>query len=279
MIFSLFLDAIHTETLLSDIIKLTALFTARRGRSFLAALSANEGRNFQFDFLRPTHSLFPYFNRMVEQYTNILNPMPQTIQKISERATPRSKWELLARSRKFALWERTKREREQKKADDKEAERRAFAEIDWHDYAIVQTIEFTVADMGAELPAPMTKSEVENMTLAQKKMAAMIMEDAGEDVAAHQARQAVADAEAATAAPSLSGGVNGINAMNEVEDDHIGRRIREEEERELQRARAVQASSLDAGPMKIRTDYVPKREHFFQRRLPSNTLSFSGPEV
>jgi splicing factor 3A subunit 1 len=140
--------------------------------------------------------------------------------------------------------------------DDKEAEKRAFAEIDWHDYAIVQTIEFTVADMNAELPAPMTRSEVESMTLAQKKMAAMIMEDAEEDIAAHQARQAATDAQ--NEVQRLSSSIN----ESRDEDDIVARRRREDEEREreLQRARAVQASSLDAsGPIKIRTDYVPKR--------------------
>jgi splicing factor 3A subunit 1 len=140
--------------------------------------------------------------------------------------------------------------------DDKEAEKRAFAEIDWHDYAIVQTIEFTVADMNAELPAPMTRSEVESMTLAQKKMAAMIMEDAEEDIAAHQARQAATDAQ--NEVQRLSSSIS----ESRDEDDIVARRRREDEEREreLQRARAVQASSLDAsGPIKIRTDYVPKR--------------------
>ena len=76
----------------------------------------------------------------------------------------------------------------------------AFAEIDWHDYAIVQTIEFTAADATSELPPPMSVQEVESMTLAQKRMAAMIMETTAEDVEAHRARQAAADAEAAAAA-------------------------------------------------------------------------------
>ena len=51
-----------------DILKLTALFTARKGRSFASNLSTREGRSYQFEFLRPSHSLFGYFNRMVEQY-------------------------------------------------------------------------------------------------------------------------------------------------------------------------------------------------------------------
>ena len=45
----------------------------------------------------------------------------------------------------------------------------------------------------------MSVQEVENMTLAQKRMAAMIMETTAEDVEAHRARQAAAEAEAAAA--------------------------------------------------------------------------------
>jgi hypothetical protein len=132
----------------------------------------------------------------------------------------------------------------------------------------VQTIEFTVADKNSELPAPMSVQEMESMTLAQKKMAAMIMESTAEDVEAHRAQQAAAEAEAAAAV-----GQAGISNLNEDEaameesdeedEDMQERRRREEEERrrEIERAQALQASSVNpAGPMKIRTDYVPKRE-------------------
>ncbi|KAF8270335.1 Pre-mRNA splicing factor PRP21 like protein-domain-containing protein [Lactarius quietus] len=227
-----------------DIMKLTALFTARQGHSFLATLSVKEGRNYQFDFLKPTHSLFGYFNRLIDQYTKVLMPTPETLQKLKER-----------------------REQEKKREDDREAERIAFAEIDWHDYAIVQTIEFTAADGPAELPPPMSVQEVENMTLAQKRMAAMVMETTAEDVEAHRARQAAAEAEAAAAVGSV-GGAGAEAAEDDVmmeesddEDAESERKRKEEEEKrkEVERAKAVQASSLEAGaPMKIRTDYVPK---------------------
>lgn len=46
-----------------DILRLTALFTARSGRRFTSELASRENRNYQFDFLRPSHSLFGYFNR------------------------------------------------------------------------------------------------------------------------------------------------------------------------------------------------------------------------
>ena len=73
---------------------------------------------------------------------------------------------MLEISRQHGEWECVKREKEKKRHDDKEAERSefsnsnvyilpsfntfhfsvAFAEIDWYDYAIVQTIEFTTAE-------------------------------------------------------------------------------------------------------------------------------------
>ena len=101
--------------------KLTALFTARRGRQFLATLSEKEGRNYQFDFLRPTHSLFAYFNRLVEQYTQVLHPNKETVQQLKERA----RWDLLEKARKHAKWEKNRLEREKRREDDQEAERSA----------------------------------------------------------------------------------------------------------------------------------------------------------
>jgi len=109
-----------------DIMKLTALFTARRGRSFLANLSAREGRNYQFDFLRPTHSLFGYFNRLVEQYTKVIQPSKETLEQLQERSQEDSRWKTLEDARKHAKWEKNKREKEQRRQDDQEAEKSAL---------------------------------------------------------------------------------------------------------------------------------------------------------
>ena len=106
-----------------DIMKLTALFTARRGRAFLASLSAKEGRNYQFDFLRPTHSLFGYFNRLVEQYSKVLLPSKEMLAQLKERTQEGARWKELEIARKRARWEQLKREKEKKREDDKEAER------------------------------------------------------------------------------------------------------------------------------------------------------------
>lgn len=103
--------------------KLTALFTAIRGRMFLATLSAREGRNYQFDFLRPTHSLFGYFNRLVEQYGKVLYPNKDMLQYLKEKAQEGSRWKMLEQARRHAKWQRNKREKDQKRKDDQEAER------------------------------------------------------------------------------------------------------------------------------------------------------------
>jgi hypothetical protein len=58
-------------SLYRDIVKLTAQFVARNGRQFLTNLMNREQRNYQFDFLRPQHSLFQYFTKLLEQYTKV----------------------------------------------------------------------------------------------------------------------------------------------------------------------------------------------------------------
>ncbi|KAK7023713.1 Pre-mRNA splicing factor PRP21 like protein-domain-containing protein [Favolaschia claudopus] len=239
------LDLPNISTIDLDIMKLTALFTARRGRMFLASLSAREGRNYQFDFLRPTHSLFWIFQPVV------LHPNQEMLQQLKGRTDEGAKWKSLEVARTHAKWERNKREQDKKRQDDQEAERIAFAEIDWHDYHI-------------ELPPPMSVQEVENMTLAQKRMAAMIMENTVDDIEAHKAKQAAAEAEAAAAVGGVGMGAGDADANMEESDDEEAaeerkKRETEEREREIERAKALQASSVNtAGPMKIRTNYVPK---------------------
>ncbi|KAG9001555.1 SF3a splicing factor complex subunit [Tulasnella sp. 427] len=229
-----------------DVLKLTALFAARQGQGWVTALTAREGRNPQFEFLRPNHSLFGYFNRMVDQYTKILIPPPETLEDLAEIKGEGGKWKVLERVRERSEWEAYRREREKRRNDDKEAERKAFAEIDWHDYAIVQTIDFTSADAQSELPPPMSIAEIENMTLAQKKMAAMVMETAAPEVEALRAAQAAAENDGASDADD--------SAM-QVEEPALSPAKRKELE-EAERAKAAQA--LSAAPMKIRKDYVPK---------------------
>lgn len=108
----------------SDILKLTALFTARRGRAFLSSLSQREGRNYQFDFLRPTHSLYALFQRMVQQYTRVLAPPAEALEELeggSEKVQGRKM--ALEQAKVRADWEKWKGERSKKREEAKEAQR------------------------------------------------------------------------------------------------------------------------------------------------------------
>ncbi|PVG00197.1 hypothetical protein CPB86DRAFT_805903 [Serendipita vermifera] len=233
-----------------DLMKLTALFTAQRGKQFLASLSQKEGRNYQFDFLRPSSALFGLFNRMVEQYKTILLPPKSVLDRVNETCEPEGKWKRLAETRRYAKWERIQREKEKQREDDREAERIAFAEIDWHEFAIVQTIEFTGADMATELPVPMTIQQMESRALAEKRMTAMVMEDTAQEF------ERVKEAAAAQAAALA---VQQQQESESLELQQRRQREAEEQAREEQRARELQAKNLEgAGPMKIRHDYVPK---------------------
>lgn len=106
--------------------KLTALFTARQGHTFLQTLSNREAQNYQYEFLRPTHSLFGYFNRLVEQYTKVLYPDKEMLEQLKNQTHPTSRWTTLEIAKRYAKWERNKREREKRRQDDQEAERSEY---------------------------------------------------------------------------------------------------------------------------------------------------------
>ncbi|GAA5825145.1 hypothetical protein JCM11251_006118 [Rhodosporidiobolus azoricus] len=229
-----------------DILRLTALFTARSGRRFTSDLASRESRNYQFDFLRPSHSLFGYFNRLVEQYTKVLMPSKELMSNIERRAggpfdAPHDRLnagrrEVLKDAKKRVEWEKWESTRRQEAEDKAEAERIAFAEIDWQDFQVAVTVDFTENDEAgiAELPPPMSLSEVENMSIAQKKMASMIMEGKGAEVVDAEADEAEMD-------------------MEEEEEPASHEPVVEQQTTED----VVEIQTADAGaPVKIRKDYV-----------------------
>ena len=59
---------------ISEIVKLTAQFCARNGRQFLLQVTTNEGRNPQFDFLKPLHPLFQLFQQLTAAYSLVIRP-------------------------------------------------------------------------------------------------------------------------------------------------------------------------------------------------------------
>ncbi|XP_074652831.1 splicing factor 3A subunit 1-like [Tubulanus polymorphus] len=150
-----------------DVVKLTAQFVARNGRQFLTNLMNREQRNYQFDFLRPQHSLFTYFTKLVEQYTMILIPPKDLNKKLSTESINLK--EVLDQVIYRVEWAKYQ-ERERRKIEEAaERERVAYAQIDWHDFVVVETVDFQPNEQG-NLPPPTTPEEVGARVIAQQRV-------------------------------------------------------------------------------------------------------------
>lgn len=157
-----------------EVVKLTALFVAKRGKSFVTALSQREARNPQFEFLRPGNSLHQFFTRLVDQYTVLLRPEGidgDTTEKkrLTElEANTRSKYQVLERAKQRAAWVKHQEQQKQEKEDQEEQERIEYAQIDWHDFVVVETVLFTESDDHEDLPPPTSLNDLQSASLEQK---------------------------------------------------------------------------------------------------------------
>lgn len=171
--------------LFRDIVKLTAQFVARNGRQFLTNLMNREQRNYQFDFLRPQHSLFQYFTKLLEQYTKILIPPKDLMGRLkSESISGRESMNLVLDQVKYrANWQRhqeAQRRREEEKIEKERGEcvydggkglmeivkivffflfPVAYASIDWHDFVVVEAVDYQPYETG-NFPPPTNPDEV-----------------------------------------------------------------------------------------------------------------------
>ncbi|KAJ8379484.1 hypothetical protein SKAU_G00002620 [Synaphobranchus kaupii] len=149
-----------------DVVKLTAQFVARNGRQFLTQLMQKEQRNYQFDFLRPQHSLFNYFTKLVEQYTKILIPPKGLLLKLKREAeNPR---DVLDQVRYRVEWAKFQERERKKEEEEREKERVAYAQIDWHDFVVVETVDFQPNEQG-HFPPPTTPEELGARILIQER--------------------------------------------------------------------------------------------------------------
>ncbi|XP_010691054.2 probable splicing factor 3A subunit 1 [Beta vulgaris subsp. vulgaris] len=140
-----------------DIIKLTAQFVARNGKSFLTGLTSREMNNPQFHFLKPTHSMFMFFTALADAYSKVLMPPKGLTEKLRKSVADRTT--VLERCLHRLEWEKSQEQARQKAEDEIEQERIQMAMIDWHDFVVVESIDFA-DDEDESLPMPMTLEEV-----------------------------------------------------------------------------------------------------------------------
>ncbi|KAH8306328.1 hypothetical protein KR018_007827 [Drosophila ironensis] len=160
-----------------DIVKLTAQFVARNGRQFLTNLMSREQRNFQFDFLRPQHSLFQYFTKLLEQYTKVLIPPKDLMTKLRTESTgSRSSMNQVLEQVKYrANWQRHQEAQRRREEEKVERERVAYAQIDWHDFVVVETVDYQPFESG-NFPPPTCPDEVGARVLMEERL----MEEEGD---------------------------------------------------------------------------------------------------
>jgi splicing factor 3A subunit 1 len=68
---------------------LTAQFVAKNGMKFMIKLGQREQSNFQFEFLRPSNSLYPFFMRLVDQYSKVLTQSTQLLDRLEANVIDR----------------------------------------------------------------------------------------------------------------------------------------------------------------------------------------------
>ncbi|ETN66040.1 spliceosome associated protein [Anopheles darlingi] len=154
-----------------DIVKLTAQFVARNGRLFLTNLMNREQRNCQFDFLRPQHSLFQYFTKLLEQYTKILVPPKDLMNKLKVESAPgRSSMNVVLEQVKYrANWMKHQELQSRREEEKVERERIAYAQIDWHDFVVVEVVDYQPYESG-NFPPPTTPDEVGARVLMEERL-------------------------------------------------------------------------------------------------------------
>jgi len=160
------LDPPSISALELDVVKLTAQFVAKNGKSFLQTLIQKEQKNYLFDFLRPQHGHFQYFTKLVEQYSKILLPETKMMENLKLECKKPSA--LLDKAMYKVEWLKYQERVKKKEEDDREKERVSFAQIDWHDFVVVETIDFPVDEAG-DLPPPVTPDELGARLIAQER--------------------------------------------------------------------------------------------------------------
>ncbi|TQD78630.1 hypothetical protein C1H46_035868 [Malus baccata] len=142
-----------------DIVKLTAQFVARNGKSFLAGLTSREFKNSQFNFLKPGSVAF--FTSLADAYSKVLMPPEGLTEKL--RRSVADMETVLERCANRLEWEQSQEKERRKVEDEIEREGIQMAMIDWFDFVVVETVDF-VDNEDEYLPSPMTVEEVSRRT-------------------------------------------------------------------------------------------------------------------
>lgn len=150
----------------SDLIKLTAQYIATYGRSFLVELVGRQQSNVTFDFLKPQHGHFKYLTNLIMQYSLVRNYPLDILEQLKSDSTDFNHVfnKMTERSKQVSKLEDERR----KKEEEIERDKLNYSLIDWHDFSIVETIDFAPSNKGT-YPPPTTADQVGNRYLMQER--------------------------------------------------------------------------------------------------------------
>lgn len=264
-----------------EILRLTALFVARNGRSFMTTLAQREGGNPQFQFLIQNHTFHNYFQHMIDQYSILLRESgstPEGTKAQQERMAELQKslddkYYVLLRAKQRAEWAKFQESERIRKEEQEEEEKLEFQRIDWNDFVVVETIVFTDADDQADLPPPTTLNDLQYASLDEKNKVAISSNlrleeafpfDDGPIPAAQQTlpvhpspAPTPQQYQPAMAPPGHTPTPPGASRPRPGEDEE-SLRIQEREQARAQMHRAQAEARGGAGPVKIRDAPVPR---------------------
>ncbi|KYK57006.1 Surp module family protein [Drechmeria coniospora] len=255
-----------------DCLKLTALFTAKHGRTWMTQLAQRETGNAQFQFLIPNHTFHNFFQHMVTQYSKILKyheDPRQNAELLAEvQETMQNPQRILERARQRAEYVKFQESEKRKQAEEEEETAAEFARIDWGDFVIVETITFTEADESANLPPPTSLSELQYASLEDRKnvsiSANLRIEEAmpGEDIPVQGSGGAVVVPHSLPHAvgPMAPQAPHGAYqpAPRSAQEEEEARRIQERADAQARMQQAQADARAGVAPMKIRENYVPR---------------------
>ncbi|KAG8625358.1 hypothetical protein KVT40_007109 [Elsinoe batatas] len=268
-----------------EVIKLTALFFAARGTGWFQKFSQLKGQNAQFGFLKPQHSCNGFFTRLVDQYRLLINSdSGEGLEKKNARIKEleynvRDKYHVLDRAKQRAEFVKYQEQQKVRKEEEHAAEQQAYAEIDWHDFTLVGTIEFTESDDSVELPPPPSLNDLQSASLEQRATvgAGMRLEEAfptddfffnnnGTPAPPPQASPApphqsqMPQSPYTPYAPTPPQATPSPAPYIPAQAQHGDSTRLAELQADSDRAAAARAAATGSGPMRIKDNYIPRAQ-------------------
>jgi len=128
-----------------ELIQLVAQFAALDGKggTFLHQLSLREWNNSEFSFCQPRHAHFAYFSALVDAYRKIITVWAEVALEKSDKETKSDPDNSIQAVLEEAAY-RAEYERYREQQRSQHQEEGEVVAIDWHDFVVVETIDFPI---------------------------------------------------------------------------------------------------------------------------------------